>query len=73
MAGRSSLYAGCAVIGVGPLSLVGRHGLSITPFICQGLSGVLVRLTTCQRLTNSVPKLSLITAVSDIEPVVPVI
>ena len=29
--------------------------------ICYGFSGVLVRLTTCKRLTNSLPKLSLIT------------
>ena len=29
--------------------------------ICQGISGVLVRLTTCKRLTDSLPKLSLIT------------
>ena len=30
--------------------------------LCQGISGVLVRLTTCKRLTNnSLPKLSLIT------------
>ena len=29
--------------------------------ICEGISGVLVRLTTCNWLTNSLPKLSLIT------------
>ena len=29
--------------------------------ICKGLSGVLVRLTTCKRLTNSLPKLRLMT------------
>ena len=28
---------------------------------CQGIRGVLVRLTTCKRLTNSLPKLSLVT------------
>ena len=36
------------------------HGLSTTPFV-EGISVVLVRLTTCERLTNSSPKLSLIT------------
>ena len=36
------------------------HGLSTTPFV-KVISGVLVRLTTCKRLTNSLPKLSLIT------------
>ena len=35
------------------------HGLSTTPFV-KGISEVLVRLTTCKRLTNSLPKLSLI-------------
>ena len=29
--------------------------------ICEGISRVLVRLTTCNWLTNSLPKLSLIT------------
>ena len=34
-----------------------EHGLSTTPF-CQGISGVLVRLTTCKRLTDcSLPAL----------------
>ena len=28
--------------------------------ICYGISGVVVRLTTCKRSTNSLPKLSLI-------------
>ena len=28
--------------------------------ISQGISGVLVRLTTCERITNSLPKLSLV-------------
>ena len=32
--------------------------------ICKVISGVLVRLTTCKRSTNSLPKLSLITPVS---------
>ena len=37
------------------------HGLSTTPFVKE-ISGVLVRLTTCNWLTNnSLPKLSLIT------------
>ena len=36
------------------------HGLSTTPFIIA-ISRVLVRLTTCKKLTNSLPKLSLIT------------
>ena len=37
------------------------HGLLTTPFV-KVLVGVLVRLTTCKRLTNnSSPKLSLIT------------
>ena len=31
------------------------------PPFCQRISGVLVRLTTCERLTNSLPRLSLIT------------
>ena len=35
------------------------NGLSTTLYICLGLSGVLVRLTTCKRLTNSIPTLSL--------------
>ena len=30
--------------------------------LCQVISGVLVRLNTCKRLTNSLPKLSLINA-----------
>ena len=34
--------------------------LQVVPFV-KDFSGVLVRLTTCQRLTNSLPKLSLIT------------
>ena len=37
-----------------------NHGLSTTPFLKE-LSGVLVRLTTCNWLTNSLPKLSPIT------------
>ena len=37
-----------------------NHGLSTTPFV-KDFSGVLVSLTTCKRLTNSLPKLSLIT------------
>ena len=36
--------------------------LPTTPFV-KDFSGVLVRLTTCKRLTNSLPKLSLITNV----------
>ena len=36
------------------------HGLSTTLSV-EGISGVLVRLTTRKRLTNSLPKLSLIT------------
>ena len=36
------------------------HGLSTTPFVKE-FSGVLVCLTTCNWLTNSLPKLSLIT------------
>ena len=36
------------------------HGLSTTP-LAKELVGVLVRLTTCQRSTNSLPKLSLVT------------
>ena len=32
--------------------------------ICSGIRGVLVRLTTCKKLTNSLPKLSLITWVT---------
>ena len=36
------------------------HGLSTAPFV-KDISGVLVRLTTCKRLTNSLPKLSLTT------------
>ena len=36
------------------------HGLSTTPFV-KKFSGVIVRLTTRKRLTNSLPKLSLIT------------
>ena len=31
-----------------------NHGLSTTPFV-KVLGGVLVRLTTCKRLTNSLP------------------
>ena len=38
------------------------HGLSTTPFV-KIIRGVLVRLTTCNWLTNSFPKLSLITLV----------
>ena len=38
------------------------HGLSATPFVME-ISGALVRLTTCQRLINILPKLSLITFV----------
>ena len=38
------------------------HGLSTTPFVMV-ISEVLVRLTTCERLTNSLPKLSRITLV----------
>ena len=35
-----------------------KHG-SVDDAICQGISGVLVRLTTCcNRLTNSLPKLN---------------
>ena len=34
--------------------------LPTTPFICEGARGVLVRLTTCKGLTNSLPKLSLL-------------
>ena len=38
-----------------------KHGLSTTPFV-KVIRGVLVRLTTCKRLTNSLlPKLSFIT------------
>ena len=29
--------------------------------VCQGISGVLVRLTTCKSVTNSLPKPTLIT------------
>ena len=36
-----------------------KHGLSTTPFVRE-LVGVLVWLTTCKRLTISLPKLSLI-------------
>ena len=36
------------------------HGLSTMPFV-KDFSGVLVRLTTYKRLTDSLPKLSLIT------------
>ena len=36
-----------------------RHDVSGKYY--DGISGVLVRLTTCKRLTNSLPKLSLIT------------
>ena len=36
------------------------HQLFSEPY-CQGISGVLVRLTTCKKLTNSLPNLSLIT------------
>ena len=36
-----------------------NHGLSTTPFVKEN-SGVLLRLTTCKRLTNSLPKLSLL-------------
>ena len=35
-----------------------NHGLSTTPF-GKVLVGVLVRLPTCKRLTNSLPKLNL--------------
>ena len=42
------------------------HGLSTTPFV-KDVNGVLliVRLTTCKRLTNSLPKLSLTTQVGE--------
>ena len=33
--------------------------------ICEGISGASVRLTSCKRLTNSFPKLSLITIRND--------
>ena len=46
-------------VGVEPTTQK-THGLSTTPFV-KVSSGVLVRLTTCKRLTNSLPKLSLIT------------
>ena len=36
------------------------HNLSTTPFV-KLISGVLVRLTTCNWLTNSLPRLSLTT------------
>ena len=36
-----------------------KNPWSVDDAICQGISGVLVRLTTCKRLTNSLPKLSL--------------
>ena len=39
------------------------HGLSTTPFV-KVLVRVVVRLTTCKSLTNSLPELSLITSVS---------
>ena len=41
--------------------------------VCQGISGVLVRLTTCAKLTNSLPKLSLITSSSSSSRVVVVV
>ena len=44
-------------VGVEPTTQK-THGLSTTPFV-KVISGVLVRLTTCQMLTNSLPKLSL--------------
>ena len=36
--------------------------------ICQSISGVLVRLTTCKRLINCLPKLSLITTYNTLPP-----
>ena len=44
-----------------------NHGPSTTPFVKE-LSGVLVRLTTCKRLTNSLPQLSLITPATRTSP-----
>ena len=35
-----------------------NHGLPTTPFVKVLVAGVLVGLTTCKRLTNSLPKLS---------------
>ena len=40
------------------------HGLSTTPFV-KVLMGYLSVLTTCERLTESLPKLSLISLVPD--------
>ena len=43
------------------------HGLSTTPYV-EDFSGVLVRLTTCNWLTYSLPKLSLITRLRPFKP-----
>ena len=42
------------------MRLRARQQLAAEPVV-EVISGVLVRLTTCQRLTNSLPKLSVIT------------
>ena len=47
------------IVGIEPTTQK-THGRSTTPFV-KVIRGVLVRLTTCKRLTNSLPKLSLIT------------
>ena len=44
------------MVGIEPTTQK-THGLSTTALLVE----VLVRLTTCKRLTNSLPKLSLIT------------
>ena len=47
------------MVGIEPTTQK-THVLPTTPFV-KVISGVLIRLTTCKRLTNSSPKLSLIT------------
>ena len=42
-----------------PTSLTFKSAVSGLPY-CQGIGGVLVRLTTCKILTNSLPNLSYI-------------
>ena len=47
------------MVGIEPTTQK-THGLSTTPFV-KVINGILVRLTTCNWLTHSLPKLSLIT------------
>ena len=49
------------MVDVGLEPTTPKKAWSVDDAICQGIIAVLVRLTTCKRLTNSLPELSLIT------------